>query len=221
MSTAGELVTRARDAHPAFTRDHTPDATALRLLARSRDALYALALRYHRAAFVVTTTLPWNPAALTPEGLDIGGSHFVDVVRVRFTDGWTVPLVRVEREPVQRPPYGGQCVRLVGADQSRVQLYPQATEAWANVAALEIDRVPTLPPLATLADDVGLIRLADDALVGATVSRMAMRGLPAGTTLPPLPQRRFDEDAAAAMRVFFDHLAEQRRTASFQVTEGL
>jgi hypothetical protein len=219
VSTVGEVVTRARDLHPAFTVAQTPDAVAFRLLAGELRTLHRLAVQAHRAAFIVTTSYPWDPAVLTDAGLTIGPSLFVDVVRARFTDGWTTPLVRLEREPAQAPPYGGRCVRLVGTELETLQAYPQAAEAWVGIAALDVDAVPALPPVTGLASPITL-PFADDALVAMLAARMGRRGsMVAG--LPAIPTRDLDAEGAAAARLYLEHLAQQRRSASFQRTEGL
>ena len=218
MSTVGEVVTRARDLHPAFTLAQTPDAVAFRLLAGERRTLHRLAVQAHRAAFIVSTTYPWDPVVLTDAGLPIGPSLFVDVVRARFTDGWTTPLVRLEREPAQAPPYGGRSVRLVGTELHTLQCYPQSAEAWTNIAALEVDAVPALPALTGLESPLALA-FADDALVAMLAAKMGRRGAMA-PGLPAIPVRDLDAEAAAAGRLYLDHLAQQRRSASFQRTEG-
>lgn len=218
MSTVGEVVTRARDLHPAFTLAQTPDAVAFRLLAGERATLHRLAVQAHRAAFVVTTIYPWDPALLTDAGLDIGASLLVDAVRARYTDGSVLPIPRLEREPSQWPPFGPRCVRLVGPALSGLQVYPTAASEWTEVTALEVDAVPPLPAITGLASPLGLPQ-AEDALVAMLAARMGKRGA-AVAGLPPIPVRDFDADAAAAGRLYLDHLAQQRRTATFQVAEG-
>lgn len=218
MSLAGEVIERARDAHAAFTRQQTPDGVALRFLVAARRTLHGFAVRARRRAFVVTTELPLT-AADVATGLAVPPSLVIDQVRVRL-DGetLTLPVLEAAHETARE---GGPLYAVWdGQDFARLRLYPLASQDWARVTAVLVDRVPALPPIAALTDPIGLEDAADEALAAMVALSMGARGTPVREYLP-LPMGMLRDAVEREQGAYLASLAEQRRSAVMQVSEGL
>lgn len=218
MSLAGDVIDGARDMHSAFTNAQTPQAVALRLLNGARRALYTAATRAHRASFMVTMEYPLL-AANVLAGLTLAPSLYLENVRMSV-NGSTLPLGLLESanetNGASLPRYG--VVR--GRDQITLHLYPRESPLWVDTSAILVDAIPALPDLTTLASDIGMGAEADGALASMLVVSMAGRGAVAPGA-PPFPMADFRASARNAYDNYMTYLAEQRRSKTFQVLDGM
>ena len=223
MATAAAIIERARDAHPAFTRNQTPDAVALRLLRGVRTRVFSAAMRAHRAAFIVTTAYPLTDTDVST-GLTVDASLYVENVRMQvMTDIIGLPLLESAHEESPYPVSGwvARYATLSGQEFTTLQVYPRDPAAWADTPTLYLDRIPALPELAeSLTTEIGLAPASDDVLSTQLAIAMATRGSgdPRAGAIPLQPLMAV---AAADMDAYLLSLAEQRRGKIFRVQEGV
>lgn len=218
MSLAGDVINRARDVHPAFTRQQTPDATALRILNGARLRLFSVATRAHRAAFLTTVVVPITPVAFTT-GLVLSPSRYVENARQQeLTDLVRLPLLENAGESISL--YSARYGVLSGQRFTELRLYPADAQAWLGTTAIQLDVIADLVPLQLLSSDVVLTNDADEALAFAVALQMATRGA-TEPQLPPLDLGGLERRMVDAEVLYLGSLSEQRRGKSFQVREAM
>lgn len=223
MSLAGDVINRARDVHPAFTRAQTPDASALRMLTGVRKRLYNVATRAHRAAFIVTSTYALTEAAVESTGLVVDASLYTENVRMLVnTYGNPDEAVRL---PIMESaagiswPYTSRYGVFEGQDFTLLRLYPNDFDGWNDTTSILVDRIPALPELTALASEIGIENSVDEALSMALATQMALRTASDGKSGPQWTS--INGMAEREQEQWLTHLAEQRRGATFQVREGM
>lgn len=216
MSLAGDVIDRARDVHAAFTRNQTPDAVALRLLTGSRRILFHAATQAHRAAFLTTLTYPLTPTLIT-DGVELTPSTFIENLRMQVYED-IQPLTLLESKSDEQFSYFPRYAVVEGQNLGLLRLFPADPSLWTDTTAIYVDQLLPLPALTLLTSEVGLLADADEALSMMVAAHMGLRGQ-TGAGLPAIPVRDIQAYADQAMKSYLKHLAEQRRSASFQITE--
>lgn len=177
--TLGDVVTAARDRHPAFAKPNVPDAVFARFLSDWQRTLYAKAVQRDPsfALATVTTNAPIDPTVqvtLPPYERLVGGT-----VTLSDPAGSTEPLTLVGYHNRFRP-----MGRYVAVVTGQTVTWQGSAPHWSDVASVILHYVPEPADFAALTDVCVLPDSARPAMVahaafmaGSRVS--ALPGLPA------------------------------------------
>lgn len=198
-TTAGQVITEARDWHPSFDQRRHPNGSLMRLLSSYQREVTGKIARVNPALLATPVTYAL-PLADFNEGMKLPQrSYIMPAIEVRYTQNSdvavTIELVnltrRIDRDLIPNAAYvRGDRLFLTGR-----------AENWAPFGSLTVNMVLTPKELTALTDVVMLPDWGMDAYVSALVRAMAIRGGLSGDILGA---------AAEAEQQFLDTVAQQR-----------
>lgn len=211
------IISAARDQHPAFDKQRTPDAVLLRFLTNEHRSLVTKArVRNWRAiAATLEVTLPLADFAA---GITLPAHVYVGEGTAHSTGfaGPSVPAPFTIIDPAMR--FALDVPMPAGwVDNGKLFLVGSDID-WTIVAKLDVRYVPAPPTFAADSENITLPDEAEPALVAAAAYFMACRGHN-DKNLPPINNAHFLNQAQGAERDFLDGLGNRRVGHVFQIRD--
>lgn len=190
--TAAEVIEEARDQHPGFEPERTPDRTVLRFLSSWQRRVFAkIASRAPDAVTSVVTT------AMPLADFDAGIPLTAEILHLR---GGTVTLEDEQERKLWIVPWESRYlprVRPAAYLENSVVKLVGPIEAWEYVTSVAIQVVQLPSVLASEKEDLALPDVAREAAVAAVASFLGQRTADSAGE-PPIPRDRLAAQADKA-----------------------
>jgi hypothetical protein len=209
------IIAAARDQHPAFDKQRTPDAVLLRFLTSEHKALVTKARARNWRAVAATVNVPL-PLADFAAGFTLPANVYVGEGTAHSTaDTGSIPAPFTIVDPSLR--FADVPMPAGYVENGTLFLVGQASD-WTIVASVDVRYVPASPTFANDAQNITLPDEASPALESAAALFMALRGH-TDKNLPPMNVSAFAEMASRAESTFLDGIGNQRVGHVFQIRD--
>jgi hypothetical protein len=212
--TAGEVITAARDVHPAFDWRRNPDPVLLRFLNRYHRALCGKAVHRNESILAQEQVVPL-PLAVFADGIALPAYQYLH--------GATLVLVMdpTDKRPLEIVPWahrydpGKFPAAWIHGDH--LYLRGEATD-WVAWGSIVLSYTPIAPDITAVTDTFLLPDTALACLVAATAAYLGTRGA-ADPGLPKIPLEALKIEAAQAEEDFLNDVFLRRGAQTIRTRE--